>query len=357
MKSKYPLLDSGLLTLGFVGWLLVSSTVLVVAVIIVAIVLIVPYAMSGGLTGDVNALMESVNGVVTNPYLLYAFTGVAELLLIVPFLFYLKIKKLPLKALLGNRATALQCALAVLVGLLLSPAVTGLDVLFSTLLRALGATIPDTSALEPKTIGQLAVGMLAIGVAAGVVEEPVFRGVALRGLGSVLGKWGAVLLSGVVFSLIHMEGVGFVVRFLVGVVLGLMAWRCGSVLPGVFAHAAFNSSSLLTSFLLARLLPGWEGFTFPGVGAEVSGVLTFLLLSIPFALLSLGAYWLFTRVTPASARWRDRPYVKKADVKGSHWLAWAGVIVVSVGLTLTTMAIMWMPSMMDMLDQLDKLPK
>ena len=357
MKSKYPLLDSGLLTLGFVGWLLVSSTVLVVAVVIVAFAVFVPYMVSGGLTGDVNALMQSINDVVSNPYLLYAFTGIAELLLIVPFFFYLKIKKLPLKALMGNRATALQCALAALVGLMLSPALTGLDVLFSTLLRALGATIPDTSALEPKTFGQLAVGMLAIGVAAGVVEEPIFRGVTLRGLGSVLGKWGAVLLSGVVFSLIHMEGVGFVVRFFVGVVLGLMAWRCGSVLPGIFAHAAFNSSSLLVSFLLGRFLPGWEGFTFPGVGAEASVVLTFLVLSIPFAALSVGAYWLFARVTPAASRWRDQPYVKKADVKGSHWLAWAGVIVVSVGLTLTTMAMMWMPSMMDMLDQLGSLPK
>jgi membrane protease YdiL (CAAX protease family) len=236
-------------------------------------------------------------------------------------------------------------------------AMLGLDALGSALLKALGAQQPDMSMLNPRTVGVLLAGVVAIGVTAGILEEPVFRGVALRGLGTVAGKWAAILLSSFVFALVHAEAAGFVIRFLIGVVLGMMAWRSGSVVPGIFTHIVYNSSALLTAYVFTAFLPDWQGFSaFASLWEEGANVATMVVLSLPFIALSIGAYWLFARVTPKSAEWNRRPYAPK-PVKASHWLPWVAAIVLTEGMTLTTAAMMWMPSLDELMKQFGNLPK
>jgi hypothetical protein len=92
----------------------------------------------------------------------------------------------------------------------------------------------------------------ALGLAAPVCEEFFFRGVLQPGLMSRLEPARAIVVTALLFSAFHLDPVGFLARFELGILFGLLAWRSGSVWPGIAAHAANN----LTATALYFLAPG-----------------------------------------------------------------------------------------------------
>ena len=336
VKRKYTFMGSGLLVLAFVLWMTIASA---------------PAAV--GMMADV--LLEQAGASFRlGPYGNYALLGFSELLLLVPLVGYMLICKVPVRALMGNRTTAAQNALAAALGAALAVAVAGPTVAWSSIFtELLGAKLPDTSFIEPKSWGALAAAALAVGVSAGVAEEPLFRGVVQRSLGGVTGKWPAILWSSLIFSLVHMDIVGAPTRFAVGVVMGLLAWRSGAILPGIFAHAAYNTMALATNLIVTRTpIAGWQGFTFTqSMSPAVAEIVTWCILSAPFALLYWGLWALFKRVTPANAAWSNVPGVPE-PIKGAHWLGWAGVALVVLVMTALTFVTMFLPSINEMLPQI-----
>jgi membrane protease YdiL (CAAX protease family) len=90
---------------------------------------------------------------------------------------------------------------------------------------------------SPLEIGVLLAG---VGLAAPVCEELFFRGAVLRGLMARLPPPTAIVVTALVFAAFHLDPVGFLARFEMGVVFGLLAWRSGSLWPAIAAHAANN---------------------------------------------------------------------------------------------------------------------
>lgn len=90
-------------------------------------------------------------------------------------------------------------------------------------------------------------GYLAIGLLAPLAEEMVFRGAILKSLlhSQRLSVWGAIVLSAFFFALIHFNPVQMPHAFLIGLLLGWMYWRTGSILPGVAYHWANNSAAYI----------------------------------------------------------------------------------------------------------------
>lgn len=328
MKRKYSVLSAGLLLLVFLIWF-------------------------GAVSGPAGLLMDLpiFAGGKISKYLMYLIMGVAEMLLVVPLLVYMAITRTNIKALMGNRTNLTQNLLAVALGILLVPAFSGLDGLITWLFRLIGATPTDTSFIEPNNVWQMLAGMVAIGATAGIVEEPIFRGVVQRGLGSALNRRAAIVVTALFFSFVHLDIVGALVRFIIGLILGYMAWRAGALLPGILLHAAFNSTSVGLGLLMKSVLPGWDGFTLiQNASADVNSVLSWLLISIPFALAAWGVYRLFDRASPPSAAWEDKPYVAAGEVRFAHttpWIVAGAAILVLTGLTAL---MMWLPNIMNMPD-------
>ena len=85
-------------------------------------------------------------------------------------------------------------------------------------------------------------GYLAIGLLAPLAEEIVFRGAALRSLlASRLSPLAAIVISALLFAVAHLNPAQMPHAFLVGLLLGWMYWRTGSILPGMAYHWANNS--------------------------------------------------------------------------------------------------------------------
>jgi membrane protease YdiL (CAAX protease family) len=103
-------------------------------------------------------------------------------------------------------------------------------------------------------------GYFAIGILAPVAEELVFRGAVLRALlrwkedtfkGDRRWAWGMIALSAVFFSLVHGNPAQMPHAFLIGLLLGWMYWRTGSIIPGVAYHWINNS----VAYVMYNLYP------------------------------------------------------------------------------------------------------
>jgi membrane protease YdiL (CAAX protease family) len=95
---------------------------------------------------------------------------------------------------------------------------------------------------------ELASVILGVCLAAPLCEELCFRGLLQRGLMSRSSPRAAVLGTALLFSAFHLDPIGFMARFELGVVFGILALRSGSLWPGVFAHLANNAVSTALYF-------------------------------------------------------------------------------------------------------------
>jgi sodium transport system permease protein len=107
--------------------------------------------------------------------------------------------------------------------------------------------------------------LLSLAVAPAIGEEFFFRGYLLGSLRGKLPAWGAIVLTGGVFGLFHASVGGLIAverivsSTLLGLVLGWICWRSGSVFPGMILHVLNNSLMLSLMYVGSRLQSwGWD---------------------------------------------------------------------------------------------------
>jgi membrane protease YdiL (CAAX protease family) len=85
-----------------------------------------------------------------------------------------------------------------------------------------------------------------------IFEEIAFRGIVLGRLQRALGAKEAFLVQGAMFSVLHLSPLIFPSHFVMGLVFGWLRLRSGTLLPGMLAHAAWNSWVVWTELHGAR---------------------------------------------------------------------------------------------------------
>ncbi len=130
-----------------------------------------------------------------------------------------------------------------LVGFLLGSVPVLILSLVAVYLVALVIT-PDTSLLamyESMTTPWAIVFIIAIGVFPGIGEELLFRGYFQRRMLQRCGPWVAIGVTSILFGLVHITPHAIALATVIGVWLGVMAWRTNSIWPGACCHAFINS--------------------------------------------------------------------------------------------------------------------
>lgn len=100
---------------------------------------------------------------------------------------------------------------------------------------------------------QAYIAVVAVGLAP-VVEEILFRGIALPGLLKLSRPWSAVVLVSIIFAYFHMHIPSFVPLFLLAVSFSLAYAASGSLLTAMVMHATFNATSLTVLLTLRDTL-------------------------------------------------------------------------------------------------------
>ena len=96
--------------------------------------------------------------------------------------------------------------------------------------------------------GSLLLSLFTKGLLAPISEELTFRGLMLSRFNKAMPKWLGILISSVVFGLIHGQALWFCYALLIGVVFCLVAIRTGSILSSMMLHILFNIGGVLLSY-------------------------------------------------------------------------------------------------------------
>jgi membrane protease YdiL (CAAX protease family) len=94
------------------------------------------------------------------------------------------------------------------------------------------------------------ISLIVIGLLPGLFEEVCFR----AGLQNILvrwfkGAWLAIILTAIIFSLIHISYYGFLVRFALGIILGIVFYYSGSIWLSVLFHFLYNGLQVTALYM------------------------------------------------------------------------------------------------------------
>ncbi len=81
-------------------------------------------------------------------------------------------------------------------------------------------------------------------IEAPVLEELLFRGVLFGGLTKIMPIWPAILLSGLVFAVIHINAATLIPLWFLGVAFAWLYVRTGTLLAPMAVHFTFNAVNL-----------------------------------------------------------------------------------------------------------------
>lgn len=101
-------------------------------------------------------------------------------------------------------------------------------------------------------------GYVAVGILAPLAEEVVFRGAILRTLLGIMSKknhWVAIMISAAIFGAVHCNQAQFINALLMGLLLGWMYYRTGSLVPGILLHWVNNTMA----YVLSNIMPQSDG--------------------------------------------------------------------------------------------------
>ena len=96
--------------------------------------------------------------------------------------------------------------------------------------------------LKTGSFGGMLANIFLIAVIPAICEEACFRGalqpILIRSLKS---PWAGIILTGIIFSAVHLQFQGFLPRMMLGILLGAVYWYSGSLWVSILAHFFTNA--------------------------------------------------------------------------------------------------------------------
>lgn len=218
--------------------LLVILVFLFVPTLVSSVVTLIVSALNSGMPKD--DLAALITGL-TSPIM-----AVSYVVAIFVFVIFYKIRKTSLISMSGAEPTR---ASFLIDGMLLGFGMYGA---FQGAILLLTKIIPESwfnlqnSQSSSLLGGSMAFAIIYTVLIAPVCEETIFRGLVLTIFDGKLPKWLGILISALVFALIHLPSpIAFIYTLTLGVVLGFVRYRTKSLVPCVLAHIIFNATNYL----------------------------------------------------------------------------------------------------------------
>lgn len=199
--------------------------------------------LAGGSMGDIMGLIS----VVLIDYVHIISIGTSAITLLVIFLIIKAQKRRAAEELFFKPVKPLMTAAVIVTGMALNFVV----------MMLLGTIIPEEileqyGNVSDNLLGNADVWMFfSVVIFAPVLEEVVFRGLIFSNLKKKLPLWVALAIQAFLFGLMHGQIVWVIYATLLGVIMGLVFYKTGSLIAPILLHFGFN----LISFILTALEP------------------------------------------------------------------------------------------------------
>jgi membrane protease YdiL (CAAX protease family) len=154
---------------------------------------------------------------------------------------------------LWGRPTAYQSGLAMLAAVSFTLVSVLITVLFLSLLQSFGVPPPEGQFLVPETAEQLLMASLSATFIPAIAEELLFRGLVQGGIAARLSPAAGLWASALLFALLHRSLLAFPQMLAIGLVLGRLKQRSGSLMLPIIFHAVYNFAVLVLNF--SRAVP------------------------------------------------------------------------------------------------------
>ena len=188
-----------------------------------------------------------------SPQQFYTFISfiIGQGFMLVPLLWFLKSKKEPIVERLRLKPIKINLVTATVylsMGIIIIS--DELDRVIQAFLPAPDYILDLNGLLRPDTFIGFILLFIAVSIIAPLGEELIFRGFFQQ----VLEKhWKdvtrAVLVTALFFAMIHMNPYWFLQIYILGVILGFLAWKTKSVIPSLILHSMNNTMAMFFSFV------------------------------------------------------------------------------------------------------------
>lgn len=84
-----------------------------------------------------------------------------------------------------------------------------------------------------------------VAIVPAVCEEVLYRGYVMRAFEKSWGIWPAIIISGLLFGLYHVQLTNLLPLASIGILLAAITWYSGSIYPAMVAHFVNNGSSVM----------------------------------------------------------------------------------------------------------------
>jgi len=167
---------------------------------------------------------------------------ISQLLLLLPVLIWMAIRRYPLKPTLRLHSINGQTAIwSVLIGLVCWPIAAGMASLIEQGLSRIG---PGPQFPYPTNAMESIVYAVVLILLAPISEEPIFRGFVMSAW-LRRGTLPGLLLSGFLFASIHLQIAAILPIALLGIAFGFLAQRSNSLYSSIIAHMCYNTIGTL----------------------------------------------------------------------------------------------------------------
>ncbi len=109
----------------------------------------------------------------------------------------------------------------------------------------------EAALININSFSRYIISLFVIALLPAIFEETFFRG-AMQNLFTrwFKGPWVAIILTAIIFSLIHLSFYGFLVRLALGIVLGFIFYYSGSLWLSILFHFLFNGIQVTIMYIL-----------------------------------------------------------------------------------------------------------
>lgn len=134
---------------------------------------------------------------------------------------------------------------SLIIGLSISVIGDELDRIISILIPAPEFLGEISEALAINSVTDFFVLFFGAVIAAAFIEESIIRGFLQRSLEKYQDVTRAVIYASLAWTIIHGMLYWAIQIFLLGIILGILAWRANSIVPSIIGHATNNAAALL----------------------------------------------------------------------------------------------------------------
>ena len=202
----------------------------------------------GGILGAL-LLISFIGDDLANPSLPKWVLVFSEVLVIIPLIYWVRQKSLPMaQTLRWQPITPVILRDALAIGLGLAVVMDEVDRLVATVFPMPDELLRSLEFLQSDSPTEILLFVLGAVILAPVIEELVFRGFFQRQLEQGYQDiTKAIMISAALYMLLHFNPWWSLQIYMLGLVLGFLAWRCGSIWPAVAVHAINNGLAVATN--------------------------------------------------------------------------------------------------------------